>query len=133
MAVASPSINFIQDGSKDCPILQISGTDLQTSRELFHAIRTLRDSMAGSFIIHEVFGFENCKVPALTFEISHSDIGVQKARSGDGFTCTLSYDGWTRVEDFLAPFCSRLSSQNGFQWLDESSEISLLYSPCRAW
>ena len=128
-----PKIEFIADGSDDCPILQFSGTDLETSRELFHEIRALRDRMAGSFLIHEVQGFENCRNPELTLEVSEADLGVQRSATGDGFRCALSYDGWIRVEDLLAPFCRRHSSATGIQWLDESSDISLLFSPGGGW
>ena len=128
-----PKIKFIAEGSDYCPILQISGTDLETSRELFHEIRALRDGMAGSFLIHEVLGFEECRNPELTLAFAEADRGVQRSSTGDGYTCALSYDGWARVEDFLAPFCRRHSSTTAFQWLDESSDISLLFSPGGGW
>lgn len=89
-----PQIEFIPDGSYDCPILQISGTDLQTSRELFHAIRSMRGRMVGSFMIYDVQGFEKCRNPELEIEIAETDIGVQRSPNGRGFRCTLSYDGW---------------------------------------
>ena len=133
MSSDNPHIEFIPDGWEDCPILMISGTGLEASRELFHEIRALRDRMAGSFLIHEVLGFEDCRNPELTLEVSDADFGVQRSATGDGFRCALSYDGWIRVEDLLAPFCRRHSSATGFQWLNESSEISLLFSPCGGW
>lgn len=133
MPSEGPRIEFIADGSDDCPILQIFGADLQSARELFHSIRVLRDRMAGSFMIHGVQGFEKCRNPELTLEVSDTDVGVQRLPNGDGFRCALSYDGWIRVEDFLAPFCRHDSATTGFQWLDESSDISLLFSPGGGW
>lgn len=128
-----PKIEFIPDGSDDCPILQISGTDFQTSRELFHAVRSMRDSMAGSFMICDVQGFEGCRSPELEFEIAETNIGVQWLPNKGRFRCALSYEGWTSFEDLLAPFCQRDSSSTGFQWLDESGEIALLFSPNGGW
>ena len=133
MKTAIPLIEFIPDGADDCPLIQISGTDIQTSRELFHAIREMRERMTGSFGLHELPGFENCINPKFYFEVSETSVGIQRSGNGNQFTCKLSYDGWIRVEDLLAPFCQRSSATTGFQWLDESSEISLLYSPGGGW
>lgn len=128
-----PKIELIADGSDDCPILLISGTDLETSRELLHKIRALRNRIAGSLLIHDVQGFENCRNPELRLEVSEADLGVQRSATGDGYRCALSYDAWIRVENLLAPFCRRDASATGFQWLDESSDISLLFSPEGGW
>ena len=89
--------------------------------------------MDGSLKIHEVQGFERCLNPRLTFEFSAADLGVQRSATGDGFRCALSYDGWIRVEDLLAPFCRRGTAPTGFQWLDDTSDISLLFSPGGGW
>ena len=133
MTPEGPQIEFIAEGSEDCPLLQISGSDLQSSRELFHAIRGMRDRMVGGFMMHDVPGFEECRRPELAFEITDSNLGVQRSSGGGGFRWALSYDGWTQVEDFLAPFCCHDSSMPGFQWLDESSDISVLFSPGGGW
>ena len=133
MDLPQPKITFFPDGADECPLVQISGTDFQTSRELYHAIRGMRDRMAGSFGIHEVPGFENCTDPKLYLEISETSVGVQRIPDRNDFTCKLSYDGWIHVEDYLAPFCHREEADSGFQWLDETSDISLLYSPSGGW
>lgn len=133
MTMHIPQIEFFPEGADDCPLIQISGTDFQTSRELFHAIREMRDRMAGSFGLHELPGFENCMHPKIYFEVSEISDGIQRSADGNQFTCKLTYDEWIRVENLLAPFCQRDSATTGFQWLDESSEISLLYSPGKGW
>lgn len=126
--IRSLKVDFFADGSEDCPILQISGTNLETSRELFHAIRPMRDSLVGSFALHEVQGFEDCGNPEFIFAMSGTDIGVERCPQTEGFRCSLSFEGWTLVEDLLASFCRRNSTATGYQWLNESSDISLLYS-----
>ena len=128
-----PQIELIEDGSNECPLIQISGTDFQAARELFHAIRGMRDKMAGSFVLHDVPGFENCTDPELQLTISEDNDGIQNLAGGRTYECRLSYDGWRRVEDLLAPFCQRNSALQGFQWLDETSNISLLFSPNSGW
>lgn len=129
----NPQVTFFPDGADDCPLIEISGTDFHTSRELYHAIRGIRDSMAGSFGLHELPGFEGCTHPKVYFEVSETNIGIQSSPDGDEFTCKLTYDGWICVEDSLASFCHRNSSTSGFQWLYDSDGISLLYSPSGGW
>ena len=133
MILDGPQIKFISDGARDCPFLQIAGTDFHGARELFHTIRGMRDRMTGSFNLNEVHGFENCKAPSLSFEVTETDQGIVRLSDEDHFRCLLSYDGWIKVEDLLAPFCRRDSGVTGFQWLDDSSEISLLFSPSGGW
>lgn len=128
----NPEVTFIESGAEDCPLVRISGTDFITSRELFHSIRNMRVKMAGAFAIHELPGFEMCQIPELTFEFGSRDLGVISTAKNK-FVCSLSYDGWIQVEDLLAPFCLRSDTSNGYQWLNESSEIALLYSPSGCW
>ena len=89
--------------------------------------------MMDSFILHEVPGFEMSKKPELVFEIADSNFGVRKSSEGNRFIWTLPRNGWTRVEDLLAPFFSRDLPGASFQWLDESGEISVLFSPAGGW
>jgi hypothetical protein len=131
---SSPTkVTFFQDGAPECPIVQISGTDFHRSRALLHAISQMRQRVAGSFGLHELAGFEGCLGPKLIFELSDSSVGVHRDPDRNEFACKLSYDGWTQVEDSLAPFCEGDSTDHSFQWLDESSDISLLYSPSGGW
>jgi len=126
-------IDYIACGSENTPLLRIQGNDFQTARELYHAIRALRDSMGGSVNIHQLPGFVASEGLTLRFEYSDQSLGVSKHGDGNDFICQLSREGWIQVEDMLAPFCDRQFNRNGFQWLDESGDISFLFTTDGGW
>ena len=126
-------IDYIADEEGSASLLRIKGRDLQGARELYHSIRAMRDSMCGTVDVHQLPGVVPIGDITLRFEYSDQQLGVRKLGAGNDFDCQLSWDGWMHVVDMLAPFCNRLSSREGFQWLDETSDIFLLFTSDGGW
>jgi hypothetical protein len=126
-------IDFVADGPEDAPLLRIQGNDLQSARELYHGIRAMRDSMGGSVNAHQLPGI--VLIGDITLRLKYFDqyLGIRRLGAGNDFECQLSWDGCQHVEDMRAPFCNRYSSRSGFQWLDETRDIPLLFSSDGGW
>jgi hypothetical protein len=126
-------IEFIPDGSDDAPLILIWGYNIPASRELFHAFRALRDGTEQEIAIHRLPQFEGVGGVEMYAQISESDVGIEQRTRGLVFDWRLSDIGWQRVEGFLAPFCGRYAAPGPFQWLDESSKVSVIFSTGRGW
>ena len=133
MTAQEPAIRleFFPDGSDDAPLILIWGYDIQATRELFHAIRALRDGREQEVALHKLPRFEGVGGVEMFARMSDSDVGVSKRREGPVFDWQLSDEKWQRVEDLLAPFCDRYSAPGPFQWLNDSGKISVIFSTGR--
>ena len=129
---SSLSIEYFAEGSADAPLVLIYGYDIPSARELFHAIRSLRDGREDSISVHTLPGYSGIQNLELIFQLKEKDEGVVLFGNLQ-FACGLTSDGWDNVEARLAPFCDRYASPGSFQWLDTSSKISLLFSTDRGW
>lgn len=133
MTNAPISIEFFADGSDDAPLVLIYGYDIARTRELFHAVRALREGREDAIAIHTLPGFHGVGGLELVFHLADKDLGLSQATEALKFDCHLNGDSWQRVEDLLAPFCDRCARPGPFQWLDETGKISLLFSTGRGW
>ena len=130
---AAIRIEFIADGSADAPLILIWGYDIHATRELFHAIRAVRDGREREIAIHRLPRFEGVEGAEIFAQVSDSGAGVSRRREGNVFDWRLSAEKWQRVEDLIAPFCDRYAAPGPFQWLDESGKISVVFSTGRGW
>lgn len=126
-------IEFIPDGSDDAPLLLIWGYDIQATRELFHAIRAMRDGREKEIAIHKLPQFEGVGGVDVFAQMSEPGTGVVQRQAEAVFDWRLSDEKWQRVEDLLAPFCNRYAAPGPFQWLDDCGRISVIFSTGRGW
>lgn len=89
------------------PDVIISGQDPTWNRELFHAIRGLRYNLYNEVRAHELPGFAAAGNVKLLLHSADSDLGLLGSGTGHAFHWHHTIEGWKRVEDLLAPFCSR--------------------------
>src|SRR5689334_8746130 len=111
-------IEFIPDGSDDAPLILIWGYDIGATRELFHAIRAIRDGREQQVAIHNLPRFGGVGGVEMFAKMSDTATGVIQRRKDLVFDWQLSDEKWQRVEDLLAPFCNRYAAPGPFQWLD---------------
>src|SRR6476659_1755749 len=135
MTAREPAIclEFMPDGSTHAPLILIWGYDIPATRELFHAIRELRDGREQQIAIHKLPRFEGVGGVEIFAQLSDSGVGLSKRKEGTIFDWRLPDEEWQRVEDLLAPFCDRYSAPGGHQWLNSSGKISVIFSTGRGW
>lgn len=126
-------IEFIPDGSDDAPLVLIWGYDISGTRELFHAIRAIRDGREQEIAIHKLPRFEGVAGIEMFARVSDNGGGVTHRRGAAIFDWELSDEKWQRVEDLLAPFCDRYAAPGPFHWLDNSGKISVIFSSGKGW
>ena len=119
---------YLPSGSPDCPILRLYDFQADEARHLMALCLSLADGSA-----------ERVNLPAeavngcrLMFRIGRWGEGVLPTNEQGRFECVLTPDGWQGVAELTAPFCEEQEGQR-YQWLNESSPISLLLSPSGYW
>jgi len=65
----------------------------------------------------------------LTFIPASEDKGIQ--RKGKEFECVLTKSSLSSISELVGSFA--FHPAEGYEWLDETSDISLLISPDRKW
>ncbi len=119
---------FLPDGALDCPILRLFGFQAAEIHRLMALCFCLANGSA-----------RQAEVPAepvngcrLTLSVGRFNKGVMRSDEHGRFECILTSERWEEAVAMLAPFCRR-ENGNRFQWLDETSEISLLLSQSGQW
>ena len=115
-------IEYISNGSPDCPLVQISETSKDDIQKLLTAWEKLSER-AG-----ETIELKNNNLQ-LICKSGKKDIGLKQI-TNDTFECILGCETWLQVHGLTEPF---LKSQTGFQWLSVEGPIKLLLSPHGGW
>jgi hypothetical protein len=122
------SIESVAASSAGSTCLLLRGEDPVWIRELFHAIRALRYGPDRRIVAHELPGFAAIAGVELYLHSSVSDLGVLRGSSDRVFNWHRTEQGWARVEELLAPFCSRDLAAPSTQTLDALGEVEVLFS-----
>jgi len=125
-------LEYLPDGSLDCPLIRLYDFDAAAATRLLRLVISLSDGSVGRIILderQEITVVDGCK---LALVAAGSDYGVVKMESSNQFECVLTPASWANVAGLIEPFCEPGAS-NGFQWLDETSGISLLLSVDGLW
>jgi hypothetical protein len=119
-------IEFLKEGSPDCPLIRIYGNEPLSAAKLASAFRQLADGKTPEIAIHEIPGFQATERCLLFARLNHEDFGVRPI-SDEAFECMHRAETWKRLAELVEPFTEPLPGVR-FQWLDETSNISLLIS-----
>lgn len=125
-------LEYLPDGSVDCPLIRLYDFDAAAATRLLRVVTSLSDGSVGRIILdeqQEIISIDGCK---LALVAGGSDHGVVKMTAANQFECVLTPESWANVAGLIEPFCEP-GAFNGFQWLDETSDISLLLSPKGLW
>ena len=122
-------LEYIAEGSKDCPLIRLYSFDQQELLRLREAVAALSKETAQSISLHEQPGIEPINSCELTLRSGTRDLGVLKAGLLK-FECVLTPDTWECVKELIDPF---FDSGGGYQWLSEQGNISLLLSESGSW
>ena len=123
-------LEYIADGGHDTPLIRLYDFGRAEAIMLRGLVLDLHSGRRIRASLHDVGGIVPVGGCRLTFAVGSRDEGVIE-QSGE-FTCSLTRDGWSRMADLMKPFCEHVEP-NRFQYLDESSGITLLLSVDGCW
>jgi hypothetical protein len=125
-------LEYIADGSPYCPLIRLyEFTDIETSG-LRTKIAELAQGSSISIALHDlnfVTPIGDCE---LILIVADDDQGILASDSDSLFMCMLSQETWEQIAGLIESFC-KSGGLSGYQWLDETSDISLLLSPDGTW
>jgi len=121
-------IDFIKNGNPDCPILRIYGNREMDYESLINAIKEIINKKKYPVEITALKNFES--QIKLNFVLNDFDRGVLSS-DYKNFTCELTENTWRDIVEKLIALKNLNAS--GYQWLNESSDISLLVSTDGKW
>jgi len=127
-------LEFLADGSDDCPLLRLYRFDAIGAMRLREAFRCLADGSRQNVPLHEEWWIEPLENCQLDLRLGKRDLGVVQ-RLPMRFECVLSRDGWLEAMEKTDPFCIRPQNEQPeiYQWLNHDGEVSLLLSPTGKW
>jgi hypothetical protein len=114
-------LEYIPEGSSDCPLIRISDTSVEDISVLLDTWTSLSRQVGVELPLGLLEGMtakDNCELVCSAGERS---TGVQR-QVDSRFLCTLTRAAWERVGRLTEPF---LKQQTGYQWLieDECKEL----------
>ena len=125
-------LEYIADGSPYCPLIRLyEFTDIETPG-LRTKIAELAQGSSISIALHDlnfVTPIGDCE---LILIVADDDQGILASDSDSLFMCMLSQETWEQIAGLIESF-SKSGGLSGYQWLDETSDISLLLSPNGTW
>ena len=123
-------IEYLSEGSLDCPLIRIFDFSTEEAKALIGVVRNLGNAPNGTVAVHELPQVESVRNITLVFKTGEHNHGCNGAPPD--FECELTQTGWSNVEGLLEPFAASPSSGR-YQWLDESGDVALLISPQGGW
>ena len=125
-------LEYLPNGSPDCPLIRLYDFDAVEAARLLQLVLSLSDGSVSRIILdaqQQVTSVDGCR---LALVADGSDHGVIRTKTPHQFECSLTQTSWAHMAGLIEPFCGP-SIPNGFQWLDETSNIALLLSPNGLW
>jgi hypothetical protein len=115
--------------SQDGALVRLFDFNEREVAELKHLLDQLVDGKIRSLALHEHCNINSQGSCHLTFLPAEKDKGIQ--RKGSGFECVLTKSSLSSVSELVGSFA--FAPAEGYEWLDETSDISLLISPEKRW
>lgn len=121
-------LEFLSDGSPDCPLIRLYAFTSAEARELHDIVLELATGGAAAEVHRLPFvePIDNCR---LTLQVTPWDQGLVRRTESSEFTCGLTTDTWDNVASLVEPF---VEGSRGFQWL-AGGEAALLLSSSGRW
>ncbi len=125
-------LDYLPDGSLDCPLIRLYDFGTSEAVKLYVYFYNLANGSSIKLALHQLDFIESIDDCRLDFVVAGRDRGIIKTDIANQFICVLDQESWKSVEDLIEPFC-RDARSGYYQWLDETSDISLLFSPSGYW
>lgn len=121
------TLEFLADGSPDCPLLLLHGKSPAVARSLAGALAAMTSEGLELHAFPGVEAVAGCRVSA---HLARRDQGIRQLGPTE-FAWELTFDGWGQVAALMEPFTA-MSPTDGFQWL-QTGNISFIVSTTRRW
>lgn len=121
------TLEYLADGSPDCPLLLLHGRSPAVVRSLAGALAAITSEGLELQAFPGVEAVAGCRVSA---RLARRDLGIRQLGPAE-FAWELGFDGWGQVAALMEPF-TRARTTTGFQWL-QSGPISFIISAARDW
>jgi hypothetical protein len=109
-------IEYLAEGSKDCPLIRIYGGDASAFNTLKGAVLGLSRGAAIRVALDEALGFDRVNDCCLTLAVGPRDEGVCLSSPPAHFLWTLTRQKWHTVAGYIEPF-TRQVDNTAYQWL----------------
>lgn len=123
-------LEFVREGSPDCPLLRLYDFDPAEARQLQHAVLRLVRQSDEMIALHQQPGIQPVAGCELTLLRADNVQGVRETAPGK-FEWLYSIDGWLEIAGLIQPFCQ--DDAVGFQWLSRIGKIAVLLSRDGSW
>jgi len=125
-------LEYLPAGSLDCPLVRLYDFDTSEAVKLRDVVCQLSNWSVDTIVIHDLPFVEPIDSCRLTMRVSKRNHGVSVLLAPSTLVCALSQCYWDNVVGLIEPFCE-IRAEHGYQWLDDSGDISLLLSPSGDW
>lgn len=125
-------IEFLADGSPDCPLIRLYNYDTQQIYRLYALLLDLAVGRVNNISLQKALPAEAVAGCDLVLQAADEDQGIVRDSSQGRFFCRLSCSSWQSVAERVLPFHSESSAET-YQWLNETSPISWLLSSNGLW
>jgi hypothetical protein len=122
-------IDYLKEGNEDCPLLRLSNGNHEDYVKLVKNISDLIENRRKSILVNDVEGIATQGL-TLEFVLGKENLGIIEF-DPKHFKCILNNEKWHKVRALLQGFIE--NSKNQYQWLDETSNISLLVTDDGKW
>jgi hypothetical protein len=123
-------LEFLPDGSPDCPLLRLYAFTTSEARRLGEAIAELASGASDCVEIHHLPWVKSIGDCRLTLVVRPWDQGIVGKGGPEEFECGLTAVTWDNVAGLIAPFAD---GGRGYQWLAGTPGTSLLLSVDGQW
>ena len=107
-------LEFLPDGSDDCPLVRLYDFSPVEVADLAAAISGLAEGRTTTCPVHALTGVEPVNGCRLTLRVGWRDQGMVQLPGPADFNCVLTPDTWANVAGLTEPF---VAGSTGFQWL----------------
>jgi len=108
-------LEYLPDGSPDCPILRIYDFDEPAAQHLQGLFSNLAIGSVWVVALHELPGVESVAGCTLTLRVTGRDRGVIQVGDSNSFECHLRQATWEQLADLTEPFCTVLDPMMPFR------------------
>jgi hypothetical protein len=124
-------IEFLADGSEDCPLIRMYEYRVGEIEKLRQACRDLADGRITEFVLHDQPWVEPIGGCRFVWRASKKNIGVKLPTPGTEFVLQYADEAWREVEGKLEPFAA--DDCRGFNWLGWQGDVDVLISHNGQW
>ena len=129
-------LEYFAEGSQDCPLILIYGSDTVGALNLSLAIETAAAGLTNHIDVHTIPGYHSVNDCQLHLQISKREAQGVQMKQENYFVWELSAEECYDVIGLLEPFSNRNAGnthEHRHQFLTQNGEITIIFSTNRQW